>query len=153
MYALVLPLHSLLRWVVVLTGLVAAARGLAGWLGRRSWSPLDDRAGLLFVTTFDVQLLVGLVMYLFVSPITTSAFQHMGGAMQNSVVRFWVVEHLTAMLLGLALAHVGRVRVRRADEPALKHRRAAILFGFALLLVCAGTPWPFMPVARPLWPW
>jgi hypothetical protein len=153
MYGFLLPLHSVLRWVVIALGLLAAGRGLAGWLGRKPWSPGDDRAGLLFVAGFDVQLLVGLALYVVFSPITTGAFQNMGGAMQNAVVRFWVVEHLVAMFLGLVLAHLGRVRVRAAAEPSIKHRRAAIFFGFALLLVLAGVPWPFMPVARPLWPW
>lgn len=153
MHGLLLLLHSLLRWIVIVLGLLAAGRGLAGWLGRKPWSPADDRAGLLFVTGLDVQVLIGLLLYAVLSPITTGAFQNMGGAMQNAVVRFWVVEHLMAMVLGLVLAHLGRVRVRAAAEPSLRHRRAAIFFGFALLLVLAGVPWPFMPVARPLWPW
>lgn len=152
MYGFVLTWHSLIRWAVVLLGLAAVARALAGWLGRKAWSAADDRGGLFFVISFDLQVLVGLVLYVFASQITTSAFQTMSGAMQNAVVRFWVVEHPTAMLIGLALAHVGRARVRRASDPAPKHRRAAILFGFALLLVALGTPWPFMPVARPWWP-
>ena len=153
MYGLLIPLHSLLRWAVILLGLLAAGRGLAGWLGRKPWSPADDRAGLLFVTSVDLQVLVGLLMYTLVSPITTSAFQHMAGAMQNSVVRFWVIEHPAPMLLALAWAHVGRPRIRRAEDSSLKHRRALVYFGLALLLVLLGTPWPFMPVARPLWPW
>lgn len=153
MHELLLPLHSLLRWVVIVLGLFAAGRGLNGWLGRRPWSPADDRAGQLFIVSFDVQLLLGLLLFVVVSPITTGAFQNMGGAMQNAVVRFWLVEHPTAMLLGLVLAHIGRARVRAAGEPPLKHRRAAIYLGFAVLLVLAGVPWPFMPVARPLWPW
>ena len=153
MYGLTLTPHSLVRWVVILAGLFAALRGLAGWLGRKPWTIDDDRTGRVFVISFDTQILIGLVMYVFVSPITTSAFQNMGGAMQNAGVRFWVVEHPTAMILGLALAHIGRVRVTRAEDAALKHRRAAIYFGLALLLVLLGSPWPFTPVARPLLPW
>ncbi len=91
-------------------------------------------------------------MYVFVSPITTAAFQNMSATMQNSIVRFWVVEHPTAMLLALVLTHVGRARVRRTDDGALRHRRAAWFFGLAILLVLLGLPWPWSPVARPLWP-
>ncbi len=153
MHGLLLPLHSLIRWAVILLGLLVVARGLTGWSGRRAWSTADDRAGRLFVAILDVQVFLGLVLYFLVSPITTSALWNMGAAMRIAVVRFWAVEHVLAMLLALGLAHLGRVRVRAAGEPSLKHRRAAIFFGFALLLVLAGVPWPFMPVARPLWPW
>ncbi len=150
MHGLLLSLHSALRWAVIILGLFAAARGLIGGVRRASWSTTDDRAGLLFTIGLDLQVLIGLTMYALVSPITTSAFQNMGAAMQNGVVRFWIVEHPVAMLLALALAHVGRARIRRASEPPLKHRRAAILYGCAILLVLLGTPWPFMRVARPL---
>jgi hypothetical protein len=48
---------------------------------------------------------------------------------------------------------VGRARIRRAEDSPLKHRRVLVYLGLALLLVVIGVPWPFMPVARPLWPW
>ena len=152
MHSATLTLHALVRWAVILLGLYATGRAKLGWFGKRPWTGADNQAGLWFVTSFDIQALLGLILYLALSPITTGAFQHMGGAMQNTVVRFFVVEHVTAMLLGLALAHIGRVRVRRASTDHARHRTAAISFGFALLLVLLGTPWPFMPVARPLWP-
>lgn len=152
MYEPVLALHSLVRWIVILTGFFAAARGFAGWLGRKPWAPADHRAGVIFTIGLDTQILIGLLMYVLVSPITTAAFQNMSGAMQSSLVRFWLVEHPTAMLLALVLTHVGRARIKRTDHAALRHRRAAWFFGLALLLVLLGSPWPFMPVARPLWP-
>jgi hypothetical protein len=151
MFSSALALHSIVRWVVVLAGLWAAGRGIAAWIGARPWTAADDRAARLFVLALDLQVLIGLVLYSLVSPITTGAFRNMGSVMQNEVLRFWVAEHPTAMVLALAFAHVGRVRVRRASDGAVKRRRAAIFFGLALLLVLLGTPWPFSAVARPLW--
>lgn len=152
MLPLTLTLHSLVRWAVILLGVWALSRAKLGWFGRRPWRQGDDLAGRLFVIAFDVQVLLGLLLYFVLSPITTGAFQDMGGAMQNSAVRFWVVEHITAMLLGLALAHIGRARLRRATDDRARHRTAALFLGFALLLVLLGTPWPFMPVGRPWLP-
>ena len=97
-------------------------------------------------------MLLGLLLYLALSPITTGAFRNMGAAMQNSVVRFWVAEHVTIMLVALALVHVGRVRLLRAATDRARHFTAALFFGLATLLVLLGTPWPFMPVSRPWWP-
>jgi len=153
MLPLTLTLHSLMRWVVILLGLWVVGRAKFGWFFKRPWTEADDLGSRFFVIAFDVQVLLGLLLYFVLSPITTGAFQNMGAAMQNSVVRFWVVEHVTGMLVALALAHIGRVRVRRATDGRSKHWRAVWFFGFALLIVLLATPWPFMPVARPLLPW
>ncbi len=152
MLPLTLTLHSLMRWVVILLGLWVVGRAKFGWFFKRPWTEADDLGGRFFVIAFDVQVLLGLLLYFVLSPITTGAFQNMGASMQNSVVRFWVAEHITGMLIALALAHIGRVRVRRAADGQSKHWRVVWFFGFALLIVLLATPWPFMPVGRPWFP-
>ena len=70
MYGIVLLLHSLLRWLVLIAGLLAAARGISGWRSRRPWTLPDERAGLWFTMTLDLQFLLGLLLYGVLSPIT-----------------------------------------------------------------------------------
>jgi hypothetical protein len=147
MYSAGLALHSWIRWAVILLGMLAIARAVAARGGR--WTPAADRAGLLFTVAFDVQFIVGLVLYFVLSPLTRNAMQHMDVAMQTAPIRYWAVEHPVGMLIALILAHVGRVRVRRAAE-ANKPRNAIIFFAIALLIVVALTPWPNMPGERPL---
>ena len=98
----------------------------------------------------DGQLLVGLVLYIALSPFTKIAFQDFGGAMANASLRFWAVEHIFGMIVGIAFAHVGRVKIRKAVNDARRHRLATIYFGLALVAICASIPWPGLPVARPL---
>ena len=150
MYLLTLALHSLLRWVVLAVGLMAVVRAVAGLRGRRQWTPADDRAGQLFVSALDLQLLLGLALYFILSPITDNVFQDFGGAMGNAVLRFWAVEHVFGMVIGVALAHVGRVRVRKTADAARRHKLAAIFFGLALVAILAAIPWPGTPAGRPL---
>ncbi len=150
MYLLTLALHSLLRWVVLALGVVAVGRALAGARGRKAWAGADDKAGRWFVGALDAQLLLGMALYLRLSPMTAIAFQDFGAAMGNAVLRFWAVEHLAGMLVALVLAHVGRVRIRRAADAARRHRTALIFFGLALLVLLAAIPWPGVPAARPL---
>lgn len=150
-YSLLLFAHSWLRWLVVALAVATVGRAVRGWVGRRSWSPLDDRLGRFFVIGLDGQVLLGVVLSLLVSPITTGAFHVPATIMTNAALRFWVVEHPFAMLAALALAHVGRARIRRATEAPARHRLAAVFFGLALFLLLVGIPWPFMPTARPLW--
>ncbi len=150
MYPLLLVVHSLLRWVVLAAGLVAFGRAVAGMRGRRPWTPGDGRAGQLFVGILDLQLLIGIGLYLVFSPITRAAFQDFGAAMGSPILRFWAVEHSLGMVIAVALAHVGRVRVRKTTDPVRRHRLAAMFFGLALILIFATIPWPGMPAGRPL---
>jgi hypothetical protein len=149
LYAIVLIIHSYLRWFVLLAGLVAVGRAAAGAAGRKPWTPADDRAGFWFVMALDLQLLLGLLLYLFLSPITHEIFGAFGAAMRDPSRRFWAVEHVAGMIAGLALAHVGRVRTRKTDS-LRRHKVAAIFFGLALALILASIPWPGTPAGRPL---
>lgn len=149
MYATLLVLHSLLRWVVLVAAAIAVVRAFGGWTGRRPWTPLDDRVGRQFVLFFDIQFLVGLILYAGVSPLTRAAFSDFGAAMGDSILRFFAVEHALGMLVSLALAHIGRARLRKATDDVRKHRTAAIFFTLALIIMLASIPWPFMPASRP----
>ena len=62
-----ITLHNISRWLVLVFGILAAARAFSGWRGKKAWTPADDRAGLLFTSLLDLQLLFGLVLY-FTSP-------------------------------------------------------------------------------------
>jgi hypothetical protein len=151
MYSLVLAAHSILRWVVVLTGLAAAGRGIAGWGGRR-WTSSDSRAGLWFVSALDLQLLVGLALYFVLSPAMKDAMRNAGAAMRDPILRFFLVEHVTGMLLAVVCAHIGRVKIKKATDDGRRHRLAAVFFGLAIVLILLSIPWPGMPAGRPLWP-
>ena len=89
-------------------------------------------------------------LYFVASPNMRPILQNFGAAMRDPVARFWAVEHITTMLVAIALAHVGRVLARKAKTPAAARRRLLICFGLATLLIIAGTPWPGMAAGRPL---
>jgi hypothetical protein len=150
LYSFTLALHSLLRWLVLIFAVLAVVRAFAGWSGGRPWTRSDDRAGLWFTISLDIQILLGLPLYFILSPFTRVALDNFGAAMRDPNLRFWAVEHVTMMLLAAVIAHVARVRIRRAPGDAARHRRAAIGFLIALLLVLAAIPWPGMMNGRPL---
>lgn len=149
-YSIVLFLHSWIRWFVVALGLVAVISAFRARSSAREYTRADDRRGLWFVIALDVQVALGLTLYLFLSPITRAGFHDPGPAMRSSVLRFFLIEHVVSMTLALVAAHVGRVRTRRASNSRDKHQRSASGALIALLCVFVGIPWPFLPYARPL---
>jgi hypothetical protein len=153
MYTSVLLVHSWVRWAVILCALWAIWRAVAGATGGRRWLPADDRAGQLFTAALDAQVVLGLLLYFALSPITWEAMRDFGGAMKISGTRFYAVEHVFGVVVGLLLAHRGRSRVRSMSDPARKHRVAAIFFILALVAILAAIPWPGTPNARPLFRW
>jgi hypothetical protein len=153
MYSFVIALHSLVRWAVLIAGLLAVARGITGWRRRRPWTLADERAGLWFTISLDVQFLLGLTLYLFLSPITSAAFHDFGSVMGNAGLRFWTVEHVVGMVVGIALAHVGRGRIHKTGSDERRQKLAAIFFTLSILVIAASVPWPGMPYGRPLLRW
>lgn len=144
MNPLVLTLHSLVRWAIVIVGIVAVVRAVMGARGGKPWTQLDDRLGLIFTSAMDLNLLLGLLLYFLFSPLTESALKDMGAAMGNSGLRFFAVEHALLMIIAVVVAHIGRSRAKKAAADAGKFKQTAIFFGIALVLVFLAIPWPFL---------
>lgn len=149
MYLTFLAIHNIVRWVVVILGVLAVLRAFIGWFGKQAWIPADRKIGSFFAMSLDIQMLLGLILYLFFSPYGLKAFSNfdMSAIMGQSDVRFFAVEHILLMVLAVVFAHLGSSLPRKAEKPNKKHRLAAIWLGLALLLVLLGMPW-----ARPLFP-
>jgi hypothetical protein len=128
----------------------ALVRAIRGRAGGAPWGAGDESAGRWFTISLDVQFLIGLLLYLFLSPYTMSAFRNMGEAMRDPLLRFFAIEHLIGMFAGIALAHIGRAKIRKASDPVRKHTLAIVFFTLALLLIAGSIPWPFMSTGRPL---
>jgi uncharacterized membrane protein YphA (DoxX/SURF4 family) len=147
MYNFILATHNIVRWLILVAAVVVIVQAFVGWLGKREWSKADNLAGIIYVSVIDLNILLGFILYLFLSPLTRQAFVDFGAAMGNPVLRFFAVEHIFMMLVALALAHVGRSLSKKATEPIKKHRAAAIWYTLSLLAILFMIPWD-----RPLWP-
>lgn len=145
MHDLLLILHNLFRWLVLLSAfwvLFTSVRGLRSL----TYSPSDQTAGRVFVSTMDIQLLLGILLY-WISPLIRAAMTNFGAAMQASQTRFFLVEHVLLMIVAVALAHIGSVRIRRTPTVPAKHRQALIWYGLSLLVVLLAIPW-WRPLLR-----
>ena len=150
MYTAVLFLHSWVRWIVLIAAVVAVARAWRGSGAEGSFGPKDRKAGVFFVASMDLQFLLGLLLYVFLSPITSAAFQNFGAAMKDAVLRFFAVEHTLMMLAAVVMAHIGSARAKRAPNDRARFRQMAIFFTISLVLLLIAIPWPGRAMGRAL---
>jgi hypothetical protein len=153
MYAAVLWLHSWLRWVVLVLGLLAWAHATFSRPSAQ-WTPgTEPPLSRWFLRAFDLQFMLGLLMYVAFSPITRTAMSDVGAIMGQTLLRFYTVEHPTGMIVALTCAHIGHARAIRAATGIKARRTTAIYFGIALVVMLLSIPWPFVPAGRPYFRW
>jgi len=140
MYTTVLTVHSWIRWIALVAGVGATMAAMRGKV--EGATSLADRWGLFAMMALDIQMLLGLLLYFVLSPNMQAILNNFGGAMKDPAARFWAVEHTSAMLAAVVLAHVGRVLARKAATPAAKRTRLLICFGLATVVMILGMPWP-----------
>ena len=121
-------IHSVLRWVVLLAGVVALGVALAGWLGSSASERSTRQSMLVYAISLDVQVLLGIVIWVMCN-------------YWQSEIRQFNFEHPTMMLLALIVAHVAAARARRAPSPIAAARGRAIGAAVSLVLVLLGIPW------------
>jgi hypothetical protein len=138
-----MTIHSLLRWAVIVLGILAILRYGSGVITGAPRGAAAKLLGVLTVITLDLQLLVGLGLHLVVSPTTKLAMQDMGAAMKDDVQRFWVVEHGVLMILAAVVIHAGRIWARASKSDRSEDFRNGVTLAIGMALILLGTPWPF----------
>ncbi len=149
LHRVLLTIHSGLRWAVLFMLVVLFVAAIRGWRAGAAMEKRDRALKGAAIGLADLQLLLGLTLYL-TGPWVEAFREDVGRVMRTAVLRFFVVEHVTGMLAGLAVLHVASVLSKRAGDPKTAWRRLAIGVGLALLLILASIPWPFLPYGRPL---
>ena len=149
-YSISLFLHSWNRWLILVAGTIVIGAAIKGLTAKSEYSSFQRKWSLVFLSSLHLQLLIGILMYFFISPITALALSDFGAAMKDSVLRFWAVEHTFLNILAIGLAQTGSILVKRQNDSAGKHKRTLIWSGIALLLILAMIPMGMMGVARPL---
>ena len=145
MYSAFLHTHNVLRWFVLVLGVLAIVKAAQGMSGDRGYAPAR-RAGVLFMGSLHLQLLLGLALFL-LSPFIEGAMYDMKATMAEAAVRFFVVEHPSVMIAAAILMTIGGIVAKNAANDAAKHRKLLIFAGITMAMVLWGIPWqrPMMP--------
>lgn len=137
MYNGLLAAHSGLRWVVLILLLLAIFNAFSKKKGG-TWTPKDKKIALFTLIFTHVQLLIGLVLY-FQSPKVSFG----SGVMSETIQRFYTVEHISLMLVAIALITVGYSKSKRGETDAKKFGAIATFYLIGLILILVSIPWPF----------
>ena len=141
MYFGFLQLHSTLRWLLLLCLVITLVKYMAGWQGNQLWKKSDNIMGIVLVWLMDLQLITGIALYFFLSPITQKALSDFGAAMKDDNLRFYAVEHFSMMILSVILVHIGRAKSKKASSDVGKFRIASIFYLIALIVIFIAIPW------------
>jgi membrane protein DedA with SNARE-associated domain len=110
--------------------LLAIIRAWADWLGKKPYSEGNRKLNLFTLISAHTQLLIGLVLY-FLSPFV----QFTVGVMKDSTLRYWTVEHITAMVIAIILITIGHRKSKKAVMAENKHKAIAIFYTLALVII------------------
>ena len=147
-------IHNIMRWAVLLFGVLSLFSGIRGMSGGRDFTPGDKRNALFFMISCDIQLLLGLALYFMKGYYRNFSGGNMGGVMKEAVTRFWTVEHFVGMLIAIILVHIGYAGTKGDRRDVLKFRKLFWCTLIALIIIFLTIPWPFRTpgIAQPLFP-
>ena len=143
MYEIFQLIHKALFFVVMILGLAVLVRAAMGLSSKSEFLETDRKLGLFFLISNHTQLLIGLVLYLFLSPFGLNAITGLGMAevMKNPEYRQIAIEHITTNIIAIILITIGYSKNKRAIDSAVRHKNALIFYGLGLLLLLSRIPW------------
>lgn len=149
LYSITLYLHSWNRWIILIAGLLTILFAIVGRVNKKEYTKRDRLTNLVFMSSLHLQLLIGLLLYFVLSPITLHAFSDFGAAMKDGAIRYWAVEHSLVNLIAIFVAQAGSILVKRKQSSRAKFKSTIVWNSIALVLILAMIPMGMMGVERP----
>jgi hypothetical protein len=146
MYQGMLHLHSTLRWIILILLLLAVYKSFAD--RNKAFTPGHKKTGLFLMIACDLMLLVGLYQWFAGKTwgLINIKERGFGAVMKDPVARFFAVEHFIGMIIAIILVHIGYAYSKKNIPDGVKHKRALLFYGLALLIILISIPWPFRAV-------
>lgn len=149
MFPTLLALHSLFRWFILISMVYSIILAYRGWFKKRRFTKHDHWTRIITVSFVHIQLMIGIWLY-YHSPIVDYFLNNFSTALHQTQLRFFGMEHITMMVLGITLVTVGSSIARRKKEDAEKFKAIAIWYTIALIVIFFSIPWEFSPfTSRP----
>jgi hypothetical protein len=153
MHNFLLVFHSLWRWLVLFSLIIAICKSFVGWRNKSEFTKIDNLIRHNTATIAHVQLLLGIWLY-FVSPIVAYFLANFKTAIHLREIRFFGMEHISVMITAIVMLTIGSIKAKRKVDGQSKFKTIFIWFGIAFLLILSSIPWAFSPlISRPYFRW
>lgn len=139
MYTGILHLHSFLPYILISLLIISVLVFWAKHSGKKEFVKSDKQLALFTLILAHTQATLGLVLY-FLSPITTSAMENSSEIMSNETYRFYAVEHVLTMIIGIVLITMGYSKSKKKEGNS-KFKGLALFYTIALILILSRLPW------------
>jgi len=149
MYAILLALHSFVRWLVLASLLFTIYKSYQGWILNKPFTKFDNFIRHSTATISHVQFLIGLLLY-YLSPIVDYFFKNFSEGVHNREIRFFGMEHSLMMFIAVSVISAGSTIAKKKVTDTEKFKTMAIWYTIALFIIFFSIPWGFSPlVSRP----
>ncbi len=149
LFKISLLLHSWNRWAILIFGIAVIVLAIKGLNTGSQYNNISRKSMFYFILSLHLQLLVGLLLYFVLSPVTSVALNDFGAAMKDGTLRFWAVEHAFVNIIAIAVAQTGSIIVKKRTNDRDKHRLALIWTIIGMVLIISMIPMGMMGVDRP----
>jgi hypothetical protein len=147
MYPTLLFLHSIVRWLVLLSLFYSLIRAYKGYTQKKSFSKTDNFVRHWTATIAHIQLMLGIVLYS-QSPIIKYFWNNFAEASKDLNTIFFGLIHFVLMLIAIVLITIGSAVAKRKTVDEDKFKTILIWFSIALVIIFIAIPWPFSPLAN-----
>ncbi len=141
-------IHSTLRWFLLVLLVLNISRHFLE--KDKPYSTQDKKWSLRLLIVTHINLVIGLIQYFFGGKgFAYFSSNSMGDIMKNAAMRFWAVEHIAGMLIGVTFITIANSLVKKFTVTHdSKHSKVLLFFTLALIIIIASIPWPFREVGK-----
>lgn len=147
MYQTLTFLHSIVRWLVILSLCYSIFRACLGYFRKLNFSQTDNTIRHSTATVAHIQLLLGIALYS-VSPMVSYFWKNFKEAKESWDTLFFGLIHMALMLIAITLITIGSALSKRKLSDKEKFRVMLLFYAIALVIIFVAIPWPFSPLAK-----
>lgn len=138
LYTILKHSHSGLRWILIILFLLALIGLFRVAFRKKTCFATTRRIALSTLIVSHLQLIIGMILY-FISPLVIFS----GESMTNKVYRFYLVEHISLMIIAIILITIGYSQAKKISDELRGFKRMFTYYLIAFILILVSIPWPF----------
>ena len=114
---LILTIHSINRWLIAAAAAAAGVKFIIGWLGYRSYQPVDRVLMRGLTGLMDLQVLLGIILLIGLG-----------------IVRYQI-DHAITMFIAVVILHLSTLWRNAPDNVKFRNNLLAIIFSVIALVL------------------